>query len=398
MNTLVYINSKDLAPIGGPRGYNYNLKSELDKMKASNIKYICANTENINVKVKDFVDNIKIKCLKEVLKTLKSIANRMNIIYGKSKEPVTKLNDYDCVHFHNSLEMYRIRKALNLYRGKVILTSHSPSLCSEELIDTASSFEKKYFKKFYRRLEKVDKYAFNRADYIIFPCKEAEEPYYHGWNYYKSFRESKKNRYRYLLTGIPPASAKKTKEEIKKIYNIPDDAFIISYVGRHNEIKGYDSLKEIAKVILDKYTNVYVLVAGKEGPLYRLINNRWIEVGWTKDPHSIIAASDVFILPNKETYFDLILLEVISLGVVALISKTGGNRFFEGKTDGILLYNGNEEAIKLLIEIMNEDDYIRFNRKKANLELFNSMFTCQVFAQNYIKILEEISGEVSNGI
>ena len=60
-----------------------------------------------------------------------------------------------------------------------------------------------------------------------------------------------------------------------------------------------------------------------------LKTDHWIEVGWTNDPHSLIAASDVFVLPNHETYFDLILLEVLSLGVPVVMSRTGGNKFFE---------------------------------------------------------------------
>ena len=43
---------------------------------------------------------------------------------------------------------------------------------------------------------------------------------------------------------------------------------------------------------------------------------------WTNDPHSLINASDMFILPNKETYFDLIMLEVLSMGKIVLATNT----------------------------------------------------------------------------
>ena len=54
-----------------------------------------------------------------------------------------------------------------------------------------------------------------------------------------------------MATGTAPKSALVTKEEMRKKYGIPQDAFVISYVGRHNEIKGYDALKEIGKHLLD---------------------------------------------------------------------------------------------------------------------------------------------------
>ena len=45
-----------------------------------------------------------------------------------------------------------------------------------------------------------------------------------------------------------PAYDYELKEVLEK-YNIPQDAFVISYVGRHNSVKGYDKLKEIGKKI-----------------------------------------------------------------------------------------------------------------------------------------------------
>ena len=38
-NILVFMNQNELAPIGGPVGYNFALKSQLDKMGIDNIHY-----------------------------------------------------------------------------------------------------------------------------------------------------------------------------------------------------------------------------------------------------------------------------------------------------------------------------------------------------------------------
>lgn len=43
----------------------------------------------------------------------------------------------------------------------------------------------------YDKLKIVDEYAFNRANYIIFPTKEAEECYYNTWPDYKDIKEKK---------------------------------------------------------------------------------------------------------------------------------------------------------------------------------------------------------------
>ena len=58
---------------------------------------------------------------------------------------------------------------------------------------------------------------------------------------------------------------------------------------------------------MNKNNKTKFLIAWKEYPIKWLNNDRWIEIWWTDKPYEIIKASDIFILPNKETYFDLIL-------------------------------------------------------------------------------------------
>ena len=55
----------------------------------------------------------------------------------------------------------------------------------------------------------------------------------------------------------------------------------------------------------------------------------------------LVSSSDIFILPNKETYFDLVTLEVMREGTSYSYVQTGGNKFFEryGEEYGIFLYN-----------------------------------------------------------
>lgn len=179
--------------------------------------------------------------------------------------------------------------------------------------------------------------------------------------------------------------------DIRAKYNIPLSAFVVSYVGRHNEIKGYDDLKLIGSRLLNRYENIYILIAGKESPLKGLSHERWIEVGWTNDPYSIINASDVFVLPNKETYFDLILLEVLSLGKIVIASKTGGNKFFERfELSGISLFENVSEAITKIEEMKNKERKERNLLENENKALFQQYFTASIFADNYIKLIKSL--------
>lgn len=380
---LIYFPEDKLKPSGGPAGYLYNLKQELTKLGNTQIAFLPAEKVIIS---KDKLKGALPKRLVEFRKAL-----RFTRMYREKQTPPVDLNLYDTVHFHRTDDLYRCKEALDNYRGRVILTSHTPCARFQELIDMLNPTDAKLMKKKLQTLKVIDEYAFKRADYIVFPCEEAEEPYYHTWNDYSEIREPEK--YIYLPTGINPCSAKVTRDEIRKKYNIPANAFVISYVGRHNEIKGYDIVKEIGNRFLNN-SSVYFLIAGKEEPLKGLDNPRWIEVGWTNDPHSIIAAADMFILPNRETYFDLIMLEVLSLGQIVVASKTGGNKFFERfDSDGIRLYENISEACTIITELMKSDKTRLSKMKEDNKKVFLEEFTVTKFAREYVEVIQAINAQ-----
>ena len=125
--------------------------------------------------------------------------------------------------------------------------------------------------------------------------------------------------------------------------------------------------------------------------LLGLNHKRWVEVGWTNDPHSLIAASDVFVLPNKETYFDLVMLEVLSLGKVIVASNTGGNKYFNKlNATGVLLYDTKDEAIKLINDIKQLSSYEKAKMEKANKKIFEDYFTMEIFSKQYMNIINNL--------
>lgn len=385
--TLIYMHECHLKPVGGAAGYLFNLKTQLDKNEVDSVEFI--KGEKNECKIKKYLPKI----IKETLFIIKRYIDYTRLISGKLKRAEIDLNEYDIIHFHNTFSMYKIKDSLHEYKGKVLLTSHSPKPMFLEIFeDVITPIERKLFKKKYMALSKIDKYAFDRADNIIFPCKEAEEPYYRNWSEYNNIKEKNKYKYEYLLTGINSCHSKLNKFEIREKYNIPKDAFVISYVGRHNQTKGYDVLKNIGDILLNE-ENIYFLIGGKEEPIKGIKNDRWIEVGWTNDPYSIIEASDMFILPNKETYFDIVMLEVLSLGKIVIASRTGGNKYFDNDDiKGVLLYDSIEEALQLIRYIKSISIQEKMLLENGNKKIFNTNFTSDIFAKEYVKLLDKIRG------
>lgn len=386
---LIYMDRKQLKPTGGPIGYNYNLMSELDKSENLNIEFLNGTSDDIQ-RAKDFIANIKSEFVKKIIITLKHTFKYWRLLYGKTHTAPLDLNKYAVIHFHSTYDMFLVRDSLKSYKGTVILTSHSPTLLSRETYDGTKMIEKVMFPWFFGRLEEMDRFAFTRADKIIFPCREAIEPYTHCW---KDFEQKFESKFLFLPTGINKCMPKLSRERIREKYNIPMDAFLICYVGRHNQIKGYDRLIEIGKKEIKK-PNTYIIVAGAQGPIFAPKEERWVEVGWTNDPHSIIGAADVFLLPNRETYFDLILLEVLSIGMPIVASYTGGNKYFKKyETKSIQLFETEDECERKIDVVRNMNQDERQLCGKRNKEIFDEYFTCKMFCDNYVKIIENILEE-----
>ena len=395
MKTLIFMKESDLHPTGGPAGYCYNIFQELKRRNNDSIFFLPADSEKkIN----------RITKLRSIISKLPKWINAMQIAFRRKKEYERILDapemhnvcfdQYDAVHFHSTIAMAKYRKDLDGYSGIVILSTHSPVPQHQEIYEELpTKAEKKKYRKFYERLSELDKIAFERADYVVFPCKEAEESYFKKWEAYASIHDSleKRGALVYIPTGIEEKRICLQRSEVREKYHIKEDDFVISYVGRHNYVKGYDTIQTIAKDLWREQYPFVFHICGIEFPLHGLSDERWIEAGWTNDSQSVIAASDLFILPNRETYFDIVMLEGLAAGKIIVASKTGGNKYFEKiGAKGVFLYQTITEAESMIKEISNYSSEERIRLEEDNKRVFYRYFTIQRFVDEYIGFLERI--------
>lgn len=386
MKILIFLEENKLSPRGGPYGVGYYYYCESKKRNDNIIDFI--HTPSLSQKNKKFIPFFLIK----IIRSIRKIINTNKFFHKKNSSQVINFNDYDVIHFNTTLHLYEQRYNLKNYDGIVVLSSHSPMPYFREVLDEMNLFERFFIFNSKKKYEELDRFSFEKADYLIFPCIEAEEPYYNNWNYYEKIHNEKK--YKYVPTGIQVAKAKYSKNEIREKLNIDKDKFIVSFVGRHNKVKGYDLLKKIGKEILNNDEETYFLICGNEKPIKKLKHDRWIEIGWTENQYSYINASDVFILPNRETYFDLVMLEVLSLGKIIIASRTGGNKFFEKyHIQGIMLYDTCDEAVKLIkkVKAMSYDEKEKLEIE--NKKFFDEHFTSEKMYDSYLKVINEIINE-----
>lgn len=389
MSNYIFFDDVLAKRAGGPSTYLYNLKNGI---KNNEIKFIYnedeadgkQNNGNNIGKIKKLL--FKFPYLYERLYMYKR--NKKSNLYGELKI----INNQDIVMFHKTLDYAKAKEFLPKECIKIIM-SHSPEITSNEAVNDLKALTKakKYNFKYLRKqyLNKFDLFAFKDADIVVFPSKEAMEPYYETCEEFSEIIKNKKIKF--IPTGTEKLKFGIDREEFRKKYNIPESAFVITFIGRHNLVKGYDNFVAICEKILEKYEDAYVVTAGI-GNIESPQLDRWIDVGWTNDPGAIANAADLFILPNRRTYFDLVLIEMISIGKTCLVSNTGGNKTMAQYSDGIMLYNNINDAVEKIEELYNNKEILK-KYSKSNLKAYEENFTPEIFTEKYINLMEEIKNE-----
>ena len=415
MRRVLFLPSKPNKRAGGPTGYVGYLQTGLEALSVNNIdiKYPLAghdarNTERIIArKIYNFGKDV----VKAYLPSLWIAMKKQRYLQHARKfadfvEKVLAEATYSLAHFHGTSDFFAfVQFGTKKNRQTLtILTSHSPVPPHKELTyyllqgmdlygskrlissNTKSTLLGKV-EKFY---ETIDLQAFEQADYLVFPCEEALEGYL-KWAPFENIISTKKVAY--VLSGVESMSFKLTPDEVREKYSIPRNAFIVSYVGRHDSFKGYDILQQAAEWVWKKNKNIWFLIGGKEWPIKGLHNDNWIEVGWTDDPGSLINASDVFVLPNRETFFDLILLEVLSLGKPVLASRTGGNKYVARQSEGVILFDLHPEDLgEKLLQLATERDFLA-KVGQMNKATYEKYYTVELFAKRYVELYDSIERE-----
>lgn len=383
----IYINSLLKKNKGGPSGYLYNLKEGLER-EGINIKiYSKKEIDNIKKRVNSKSSKIKGKNIYNILYLEIRLIMYYLFLGNKIKKSIdSEIFLLDVLHIHSCEEVYAFRKRVK-FNGKIILTPHRPEPFYSEVITTQQiTYETSYsFPLLKKVLIGIEKKAYKYADGFIFPSQNAKNIYldFPGFKYH-----SKNKPINFVYSGVPDLSNKvqKGKYKIEKL-KLSNDQKMISFIGRHNYIKGYDLLVNNSRFFFEN--NINVVCAGATSSIKQPISNMWNELGYINDAYNLIYDSDLVIIPNRNTYFDLVILEVLSLGTVLITSDTGGNIDIAKETTGVILFeNGNidslNEQISRFYSLTEEEKKLM---KKSNRNFYEKFCTVEKFAENYNNVI-----------
>ena len=368
--------------LGGPRGYLYNLLTGFESIgvKQPDVLYVLTDP------LTNVSSSQKSKKKSFFLRPFLSIYKKGHLMKKKLGK---KIAEYDCIHAQSIEDCYCLRHTLK-YKGKIILTNHNPEpLFGERIGETKKGFKSFILRKLFNRVEAK---AYKYANAYIFPSPMAMSIY----NAFPGFKKYSRGKpVDFVITGAKKKEVSINSRFFREKYGLTSDDYLVSFIGRHNYIKGYDRLIDSFDII--KKEGCKVIVAGSKASEYSYPNDDdWKELGYITDAHNLIAASDLLVVPNRNTYFDLIIIEALSCGRIVLSSNTGGNIDISKTAEGLVLFdnNDNSDLARRIIEIKEYSDEKRKKLERSNSEYYVNHCTIEQFATNYNKALTSICDEL----
>lgn len=393
MKILIW-NYRKLANTGGPEGYLYNIREHLRNHPNTQIVFYSdlINSEKPTLRP----SGKKLSFFGRVINDIKQV---INLCWRYYHLPVPEVpadfdvNEYDYVHIHKVVDFYSFKNQFKNYRGKTILTTHCPCPWTDEMLDHFDSFVR-IFRPIILNWECK---AYKKVDYLMFPCKGAREPYEKEPKIKQIFNQYEK-KFFYVPSAIMDLEVDTNKMQKLSQIGLPEGSFVLSYFGRHTSIKGYDILKQVGACLLDKYPNFYVLCAGRID-IEPYQHSRWIELGFINNVHELLYQTDLYISANRETYFDLVVLEILRSSTKLILSTTGGNNHFKDhksyERKGLEFFDIHD--IDKLVSLVEQSILQKQNSPEvykadceSNRTLFLNNYTMDSFMSNYLETVSKL--------
>ncbi len=159
---------------------------------------------------------------------------------------------------------------------------------------------------------------------------------------------------------------KPTFSNKKKLFGIPEETFVLLYLGRISKEKGVLELSAVYQKIKQKHKNVKLVIVGR-GPETQQLkdeNPDAVFIDWVEHDllPEIYSSADLLILPSRFDTFSNVVLESLSCGLPVVAYNTKGPKdIISNGKDGFLV-NSQHEMSEKIIEFINNNEKAAFKQ------------------------------------
>lgn len=175
-------------------------------------------------------------------------------------------------------------------------------------------------------------------------------------------RIGKPHQYEVIKSGVPtpvlPESSIARRE-----FGVPNDACVVSLIGRITAIKRPDRFADVVALVRDKNPDVHFLVAGggdREPYLRQRVAAENLPVtmlGWRDDVSTLLAATDIMLLTSDNEGTPLSLVQAGLAGIPVVATNVGSvKEVVVGGATGYLVEPGVREIAEALLDLIGSPE------------------------------------------
>lgn len=312
-----------------------------------------------NFRPSDYYFTIVAPDLKE-MQLLLSDLKQLNIRYCPVKENPTFLNlfwkvlkvacgqKFDIIHSHGFIAGLNSVFAAKLTRTPHLMSNHD--VLNESLVTGVKGV--------------LFKLLIPKIDYLHFVSKDAKDRMLF---YIKSLKNKSNEKIVVIENGVDTKQFLNAKAiDLRNKYHLPENAFLVGYLGRFMSIKGFKFLIESIEILKSRDNlpkEPIVLAFGKGGFLEREkrfikekgLENFFLFLPFARNVGSILKGLDVLVMPSISEAFGLLAAEALVAGTPIIGTNCIGLRQVLANTPSSIVSPKNPKRIA--DEILKEMNY-----------------------------------------
>lgn len=319
------------------------------------------------------------------------------------------IGDEKCIFHFNFVNQYELTEHIKkLFDVKIVLTIHymrwtfslkgdldALKLTLQKDESLLSEIDKKVLDDYSHDMNSIQ-----QADYVICVAHHIQKKI-------SSLIDSM-NNVSVVYNGLKDSFSELTKESIKEIrkkYHIDPETKVILFVGRFDEIKGYDLLIKSFNEVLQFYSDVHLVLVG-DGDYNKLlesIHHNWKRISFTgylneKDLYELYAIADMGVVPSLYEDFGYVAIEMMMYCLPVIVTDIGGlSEIVVDNVSGLKIPALNNDNLNTVSQILCEKIIYLLENEHVSRDLgitarerFLKCFELSAFKENMTNLYKKI--------
>lgn len=186
-------------------------------------------------------------------------------------------------------------------------------------------------------------------------------------------------------------------DQLRATYNIPPGTIIITYVGRHEVLKGIPMLIKTFQQLKAQFNNIQLFICGAAGGYTSTLQALAIEGSHIQlftnvtdlQKTEILRLTDLLVLPSKEESFGVVFLEAWSFSKPVIGANIGAiASLIEDGADGLLFDAESEESLAEKMTTLIQNEALRKLMGAAGNNKYRQHFTWDIIAEKFRQVYQ----------